>query len=508
MPVGLVCMEGRREPVTSEGISMMGRWRPLTAVCLGTFMLLIDVNIVTVALPDMARDLGTSFGGLQWVLDVYALALASLLVGAGAIADRIGRRRLYLTGTVVFALASLACALAGNTALLITARAVQGCGAAAMFATTVALVNASYQGRDRSLALGVWVAVSGAASGIGPILGGLLTELAGWRWIFLVNLPVSAVAIVMTLRSVHESRDPSARPVDLPGVALFAIAAAALTYGLTRGAEDGWADAVTVGAFAVTVAALAAFAVVQLRSAHPLLDIDLLRQRAFVGVLIASLTMSGAAFASLLFTSLWLQTVLGLTAMAAGLVMLPLPAAAFITSLLGGRLLHRVPARWTAGIGLALIGAGGLAQTALDADSNWPVLLPGLVIIGIGAGLALPAVTGAALAAVPAERGGMASGAVNALRQLGYALAVAGLGAAFHSGAADTSTRSGFATGLDAAYTTAGVIALAGAVVVVLSRPRHALVAQTAGDRAYPKQSSKPTGTHAPTAVDVTPRRP
>lgn len=459
---------------------MMGRWRPLTAVCLGTFMLLVDVNIVTVALPDMARDLDASFGGLQWVMNVYALALASLLMGAGAVADRIGRRRLYLIGTAVFALASLACALAGNPELLIIARAVQGSGAAAMFATTVALVNSSYQGRDRSVALGVWAAVSGAASGIGPILGGLITEQAGWRWIFLVNLPVSAVAIAMTLRSVHDSRDTSARPVDLPGVALFAVAAAALTYGLTRGAEDGWTDAVTMGAFAAAVAALAAFAVVQLRSAHPLLDVELLRQRAFVGVLIASLTLSGAAFASLLLTSLWLQTVLDLSAMAAGLVILPLPAAVFITSLLGGRLLHRVPARWAIGIGLALIGIGGLAQTALDADSHWTVLLPGLVITGIGAGLAMPAVTGAALAAVPAERGGMASGTVNALRQLGYALTVAVLGAVFHATSTDTPTHPGFAAGLDAVYSTAASIALAGAAaVIVMTRPRRTPAAPT-----------------------------
>ncbi|MEV4255674.1 MFS transporter, partial [Spirillospora sp. NPDC049652] len=373
----------------------MGRWGPLTAVCLGTFMLLVDVNIVTVALPDMARGLGTEFGALQWVMDVYALALAALLMGAGTLADRIGRRRLYLAGLVVFAASSLACGLAPDAATLVAARAAQGAGAAAMFATTVALIAASYEGRERSTAFGVWGAVSGAASGIGPILGGVLTQHLGWRWIFLVNLPVSAVAIAVTVRRVRESRDPGAHRLDVPGIALFAVAAGALTFGLTRGGGELWTSVAVAGV------AVAAFAAVQRRTAYPTLDLRLLRRPGFVGVMIGSLAMSGAAFAVLIDTTLWLRTVLGLSPMEAGLVILPLPAVSFATSLLAGRLLHGVSPRWTVGGGLALIGAGGFAQAFLTAESGWTALVPGLVVTGIGAGLALPNVTAAGVAAVP-----------------------------------------------------------------------------------------------------------
>ncbi|MFC4911428.1 MFS transporter [Actinomadura gamaensis] len=444
----------------------MRRWGPLTAVCLGAFMLLVDVNIVTVALPDMARGLDTTFGALQWVMDVYALALAALLMGAGTLADRIGRRRLYVGGLLTFAASSLVCGLSPDAGTLIAARAVQGAGAAAMFATTVALIAASYEGRDRSVAFGVWGAVSGAASGIGPILGGLLTQHLGWRWIFLVNLPVSAVAIAVTLRRVRESRNPDAHRLDVPGVLLFAVAAGALTFGLTRGGGLLWAS---VG---VAVAAAAGFVLVQRRAAYPTLDLALFRRPGFVGVMVGSLAMSGAAFATLINTSLWLRSVLGLSPLEAGLVILPLPAVSFATSLLAGRLLHGVSPRWTVGGGLALIGLGGFAQAVLDAGSGWTALVPGLVVTGVGAGLALPNVTAAAVAAVPAERGGMASGAVGAFRQLGYALGVALLGAVFRSAMdgdpAASHDAAGFAAGLSAAYATAGALALVAAAAVLL----------------------------------------
>ena len=213
----------------------MRKWWPLVAVCAGACMLLIDVTIVTVALPDMARQLNTTFSDLQWVIDLYALVLGALVLTVGAVADRLGRRRIYLTGLVLFAASSLACGLAPNVGVLIAARGVQGIGAAAMFATTMALISNMYSGRDRGMAFGVWGAVNGAASAVGPIAGGLLTANFGWRWIFLVNLPISVIAVVLTLRFVTESSDPHPRRVDLPGMVTFTVAAAALTYALIRG---------------------------------------------------------------------------------------------------------------------------------------------------------------------------------------------------------------------------------------------------------------------------------
>lgn len=258
----------------------MRKWLPLVAICLGAFILLVDVTIVNVALPRMADDLHASFASLQWVIDIYALALAALLMVTGSLADLFGHRRLYALGLTVFALASLACALAPNAAVLITARAVQGVGGAAMFATSAALVSATYHGRDRGVAFGVWGAVNGAAAAAGPIVGGLLTEGFGWQAIFLVNLPIAVVAVALTLR-VLPAPAPAARSgarLDLPGAAAFTLAAAALTYALIRGGEHGWGDALTVSAFVVAALAAVGFVVAEHRSSHPMLELALLRR--------------------------------------------------------------------------------------------------------------------------------------------------------------------------------------------------------------------------------------
>jgi EmrB/QacA subfamily drug resistance transporter len=350
----------------------------------------------------------------------------------GAVADLRGRRPLYIGGLAVFALASLASGLAHNTALLIAARGVQGVGGAAMYATTIALLSSSYQGRDRGVAFGVWGAVSGAAAASGPILGGLLTQSLSWRWIFFVNLPISVVAIVMSRRYLAPDRPDASRRLDLPGLATFTVAAAAVTYGLIRAAADGWTGAVTIGLLAAGLAAFAAFAVVEHRSSAPLLDLSLLRRPAFAGVLAAGLLLNAAAFAYLPYTSLWLQTVLGLSPIRAGLVgSLPMSLAAFVISALIGRFLHATNPRWIIAGGTALVGAGALLQATLSAQSGQLALLPGLIVAGIGVGLATPTLVSSAMGAVPHQSGGMAAGAVNTARQLGFTFGVAVLGSAF-----------------------------------------------------------------------------
>src|SRR3954463_5837471 len=220
----------------------MRRWWPLVTVCLGTFMLLIDVTIVNVALPRMATDLSTSFNALQWVIDGYALALGVLLLGAGALSDMLGQRRFYVGGLLVFALSSLACGLAADPALLVTARVVQGAGAAAMFTTTFALLNSSYQGRDRGVAYGVWGGVSGAATAIGPILGGLLTEGFSWRWIFLVNLPICVAAVIMCFTALRPDGQRRPGTFDLWGTITFTAAAGTITYAVIRANDEGWSS--------------------------------------------------------------------------------------------------------------------------------------------------------------------------------------------------------------------------------------------------------------------------
>jgi EmrB/QacA subfamily drug resistance transporter len=411
------------------------KWLPLVAICTGTFMLLVDITIVNVALPEMATDLGTSFGQLQWVVDIYALALAALVLGAGSLADLYGRRRLYLIGLVLFALASLASGLAPNAESLIAARGLQGIGGAIMFATTIALINTSYEGRDRGTAFGVWGAVLGASAALGPILGGALTELS-WRWIFYVNLPVCVLAVALTLTAVEESRQPDAPRPDVPGIALFTLGAGTVVFGLVRAAADGWGRPDAWGAIAGGLVLLGIWVAVELRRRAPMLDVRLFRSRSFTGIMLGALLLNGAAFAELIYTSLWLQSIGGLSPLQAGCVFIPLSALSFGVAAAGGRFLQTMPPRFVLGGGLLLIGIGGLLLALVDAHSTWRVLVAGMAVLGAGVGMANPTLASAALAAVPRERSGMASGAVNTARQLGFAIGVAVLGTVFTTGAA------------------------------------------------------------------------
>ncbi|MBL7501421.1 MFS transporter [Frankia sp. CNm7] len=410
----------------------MRKWLPLLTVCLGTFMLLIDVTIVNVALPSMVTDLDASFGALQWVIDAYALALAALVLGAGSVADIIGHRRTYVAGLALFAVSSLLCGLAPDPGLLVAARALQGVGAAAMFATNFPLLNASHTGRDRGIAYGLWGAVAGASSAIGPIVGGVLTEYISWRWIFFVNLPVSAVAIGLALTKLADARAQTRVRVDVPGIATFTAAAASATYALIRANEDGWSDLGVWALLGATIVLLAVFVLLERRSDHPMFDLALLRNRSFVGVLIAGLLMTFAAFSAFTYTSIWLQSVLGMSPLEAGLTGLPLSITAFFVSALLGRFLHEARPDLVIGGGLAFIGVGGVVGALLvHGSASWPALIPGFAIVGIGVGMVTPMLGSVSMSLVPLQRTGMAAGALNTTRQLGFAFGIAAMGSVF-----------------------------------------------------------------------------
>lgn len=477
----------------------MRTWWPLVAVCLGTLMLMIDATIVIVALPDMAGGLRASFPALEWVIDGYVLGLAALLLTMGSLADRYGRRRLYLVGLVVFALSSLGCALAQNTAALIAARAVQGVGGAAMLATTMALLTSAYQGRRRGVAFGMWGAVSGASAAAGPIVGGLLTEYLDWRWIFLVNLPVCVVAVLLARYALAESANPRAGGLDLPGMAAFTVTAGACTYALIRGAANGWSAPGTVVPFVLAAAALVVFLAVEVRRREPMLDLGLFRGRSFTALLAAAMLLQAGAFGYLSYTSLWLQSVLGAGPVRAGLLgSMALSAAGFVVSAVAGRFLSAVSPTLPVGLGMLLLAAGDLLQSRLDASSTGTALLPGLVVAGVGMGLALPTLSAAVMSSVPRDRAGVAGGALNTFRQLGQALGIAVLGAVFRAGlasgvpdrtadalaagragqvlgatlpahraAAAHLVRAAFATGLHRTLVVAAVVAAVGGVAVL-----------------------------------------
>ncbi|GIM96287.1 MFS transporter [Paractinoplanes toevensis] len=480
----------------------MRKWWPLVTVCLGTFMLLIDVTIVNVALPPMATDLSTSFSSLQWVVDGYALSLGVLLLGAGALSDMYGHRRFYIGGLILFAVSSLACGLAADPGLLVAARVVQGAGAAAMFTTTFALLNSSYQGRDRGVAYGVWGGVSGAATAIGPILGGLLTEAFSWRWIFLVNLPICIAAVVMCVTTLRA--DGARRPgsFDLWGTVTFTVAAGTLTYAVIRANDEGWSSPKTWGLLIVSGVALAAFAAIERFGKNPMFDLALLRNRSFSGILTAGLLVNFAAFAAFTYTSIWLQSVLGLSPLQAGLTGLPVSICSVLASGFAGARLHGRSPRLIIGGGMLLIGLGSLLSGFLiTADSSWPALMAGYAIVGLGVGLVMPALASSAMGAVPHSRGGMAAGSLTTARQLGYAIGIAILGTVFASRAAahlggsteaahavaggqagrlagafpEHVIRAAAAAGLDAGFYIGGAVGLVGALAVfLLVRPAPA----------------------------------
>lgn len=422
----------------------MRKWLPLLTVCLGTFMLLIDVTIVNVALPDMRNDLDASFSSLQWVVDGYALAMAALMLGAGSIADLAGHRRTYLAGLVLFAASSLICGIAPNPAVLIVARVVQGIGATTMACTTFALLNNSYSGRDQGTAYGVWGAVAGASSAIGPIIGGVLTDLASWRWIFFVNLPVSAVAMALCGWALTDVRRPHRGRVDVAGMAAFTVSAAAATYALIRANEHGWSNALIWWLLLIGAVSLVVFVLVERASAQPMLELALLRDRSFVGVLVAAGALFFAAFGALMYTQIWLQSVLGLTAIQAGAVGLPLSVMAFLVSGSIGRFLHGEHRGPIIAGGLFATGIGGVAGALLvHGEAGWAALIPGFLAVGLGVGLATATLSSAAMAAVPWQRAGMATGAVNTAQQLSFALGIATLGSVFTARAADALTGRG-----------------------------------------------------------------
>jgi len=407
------------------------KWWTLLAVCAGTFMLLLDVTIVVVALPAIQTSLHGTFADVQWVVDAYALTLASLLLTTGVLADRYGRKRLFAIGLAIFTLGSLTCGLAQSQTMLIISRSGQGIGGAIVFATSLALLAESFRGKDRGVAFGIWGAITGVAVSLGPILGGAITTGISWRGIFLVNVPVGIAAIAITLWRVEESRAPHPGRPDWAGFALLTTGLVGLVYGLIRASEQSWGDTGVVIALVLGAALLGAFVVAEFRVDHPLFDMSLFRTPTFVGGLLAAFTMNGSLFALFLYLVLYLQDVLGYSALDTGLRLLVSTGGLFLAAAVSGRLSEHVPVRYLIAPGLALVGVGLLLMTGLNGTSSWTHLLPGLIVSGVGAGLVNPPLASTAIGVVVPERSGMASGVNSTFRQIGFAMSIAALGSIF-----------------------------------------------------------------------------
>ena len=405
------------------------RWT-LAVVCAATAMLMLDIAVVNTALSRIAEDLHTGLSGLQWVVDAYTLALASTVLTAGSLADRLGRRRVFTFGLALFTGASLVCGLAQDITMLNTARAVQGLGAAVMFAVSLALLAHAYPGaRERGAALAAYGATIGASFAVGPLVGGLLTSGLDWQWIFLVNLPIGLFCLWGTRAKVEESRDPNSRGIDWPGQITLTAGLFLLVLALLRGNEVGWTSGQIVAELAGAVVALVAFVIVQSRVSEPMLPLRFFRNPSFTGVQIAAFSISASFFAVFLYTTLYLQQILGLSAIEAGLVYLPGTLAMLVVSGATAQLGAKVPARTMIGVGLALVGVGMMLFTLAGATSSWWIVLPGELVALIGTGLFNPAVTNVALSSAPAEQSGVAAGVHDTFRQAGIAVGVAALGA-------------------------------------------------------------------------------
>jgi EmrB/QacA subfamily drug resistance transporter len=409
------------------------KWWTLIAVCTAIFMLLLDITVVNVALPDIQRSLHSSFSDLQWVVDAYALTLAAFLLTAGVVGDMFGRREVFAVGLAVFSVASLVCGLSTTSLMLNLARAVQGVGGAIMFATSLALIAQAFQGKDRGTAFGIFGAVTGGAVAVGPLVGGAITSGIGWRWIFFVNVPIGVVAIVITMTRMQESRDPNKKRVDWIGFITFSASLFMLVYALVRGNTAGWGSSEIVGLLVGAGILMVAFIVAELRLREPMLDLSLFRRPAMIGISGAAFTLSASIFALFLYLTLFIQDDLGYGPLAAGVRFLPLTLLAFIVAPVAGKLTVRFPARYMLGVGLALVAGGCLWMATIQPASAWTVLLPGFILAGAGIGMVNPVLASSAVAVVPPERSGMASGINSTFRQVGIATGIAGLGAIFQS---------------------------------------------------------------------------
>lgn len=421
------------EPRARHTPTTLNKWWTLTAVCLGTFMLLLDITIVNVALPDIQRSLHASFSDLQWVVDAYSLTLASLLLTAGSLADMYGRKKLYVIGLTIFSLASLLCGLADSALMLQLSRGIQGVGGSIMFSVSLALLADAFRGKDRGVAFGIWGTITGLAVAIGPLLGGVLTTGLSWEWIFYVNLPVGAIAVAITLVKVAESRQPGARHPDWPGFVLFTAALSSLVYALIQSSHDSFSDPVVIGCLAAAVVLMSAFVVVELRTSQAMFDLSLFRKPTFTGGLVAAFGLSASILSMLLYLVLYLQDVLGYSALGAGVRLLLISAGILVVSTISGRLSSRMPVRFLIGPGLLLIGGGLLWMRGLNASSDWTHLIPGMIMSGAGVGLVNPPLASTAVGVVQPAHAGMASGINSTFRQIGIATGIALLGTLFSS---------------------------------------------------------------------------
>jgi EmrB/QacA subfamily drug resistance transporter len=445
------------------------KWPALALLSVVQFMVVLDIAIVNVALPSIQVDLGFSQENLQWVISAYALVFGGFLLLGGRSADLLGRRRVFLAGVVVFTLASLFAGLAWSEASLITARAFQGLGAAIITPAALSILSTTFvEGRERNIALGVWGAVGGFGAAAGVLLGGILTDALSWEWIFFVNVPVGVLAFTLAPFLLRESRDANVKTFDVPGAVLVTAGLSSLVYAITQAGQDGWLAGGTIGFFAASFALLAGFVGWELRHPEPLMRFGLLRTKTVAGANVAGFIMGTALFSMFLMLTLYMQQVLGYSAMKTGLAYLAVAGTAIVWSGVAAQLVTRIGVKPVLVTGMTLLTAGLVYFTQVSVGGSYlGDLLPGFLLIGIGIGFSFVPISIAALAGVEPGEAGLASGLINTSQQIGGALGIAAL-STIATSQADDAVASGSALptalvdGFTAAFFAGAIIAALG----------------------------------------------
>jgi len=458
------------------------KWWALALLSAVQFMVVLDIAIVNVALPSIKVDLGFSQEDLQWVISAYALVFGGFLLLGGRAADLLGRKRVFLVGLAVFTVASLLAGLAWSEASLIGARALQGFGAAIISPAALSILSTTFrEGRERNVALGVWGAVGGFGAAAGVLLGGILTDTLSWEWIFFVNVPVGLVAFVLAPFILQESRDALAKRFDVPGAVLVTGGLSSLVYAITQAGQHGWVAGQTVAFFAASLVLLASFLAWELRHPEPLMRLGIFRIRTVSGANVAGFILGTALFSMFLMLTLYMQQVLGYSAMKTGIAYLAVAGTAILWSAVAAQLVTRVGVKPVLALGMTALTAGLVFFTQVSVGGSYVTdLLPGLLLIGLGIGFSFVPISIAALAGVEPAEAGLASGLINTSQQIGGALGIAALSTIATSRTADAvASGSAVPDALVQGFTTAflvGVgIAAAGIVAALTLIRRHEL---------------------------------
>ena len=458
------------------------RWWTLGALCFALFMIMLDNTVVNVALPAIKADLGISTSELEWTVAAYALTFASLLLTGGKLGDLLGRRLIFTIGLTIFTLSSLACGLSSSAPELISARAVQGVGAALMMPATLSIISHTFQARERGMAIGIWAGVSALALAIGPLLGGIITEHISWNWIFYVNVPIGVLAVIAAIVVVPESKDTSnEQRLDLPGLLTSGIGLLALVYALIEGHQYGWTSALIIGLFIVAAVALVSFVLLETHQRLPMLDLTLFRNGTFLGANIVAILVTLAMFGIFVFFPIYMQTIRGWSPIQAGAALLPWTVMIVVFAPIAGKLSDRVGSRWLMAGGMTVVSACCLLLSTVTLHSTFWHMLPAFLLGGLGMSFVMTPMSAAAMGAAPVAKAGVASGVLNTFRQVGVALGIAITGAivanrAASAAAGGASPPEAFVHGLTFAMRVSAAICFGAAIVpaTLVRRYRHA----------------------------------